>query len=84
MYNTFFKDESITVQAQLLLYLIKSKKLKESTSFFGIQKSTKYTKVKLNVFDNLTSVLKVFEKYRKKMSLLHLERYKQQLFHLAI
>jgi hypothetical protein len=28
MYNTFFKDESVTIQAQFLLYLIKSRKLK--------------------------------------------------------
>ena len=38
MYNTFFKDESVTVQAQLLLCLIKSRKLKEATSLLGIQK----------------------------------------------
>jgi hypothetical protein len=31
----------------------------------GIQKLTKYTKVKQNVYDNITSVLKSFEKYRK-------------------
>jgi hypothetical protein len=46
MYNVFFKDESVTVQAQLLIYLINSRKLKEATSLLGIQKSTKYTKVK--------------------------------------
>ena len=28
MYNIFFKDESVTIQAQLLLYIIKSRKLK--------------------------------------------------------
>jgi hypothetical protein len=66
MYNTFFKDESVTIQTQLLLYLIKSRKLKEATSLLGIQKSTKDTKVKQNVFDNITSVLKDFAKYRKK------------------
>jgi hypothetical protein len=66
MYNTFFKDESVTVQAQFLFYLIKSRKLKETTSLLGIQKSTKDTKVKHNVFDNITSVLKAFGKYRKK------------------
>jgi hypothetical protein len=66
MYNTFFKDESVTVQAQLLLCLINSRKLKEATSLLGIQKSTKDTKVKHNVFDNITSVLKAFEKSRKK------------------
>jgi hypothetical protein len=31
MYNIFFKDESIIVQAQLLLGLIKTRKLKEHT-----------------------------------------------------
>ena len=65
MYNIFFKDESITIQAQLLLCLIKSRKLKEATSLLSIQKSTKYTKVKQNVFDNITSVLKAFGKSRK-------------------
>jgi hypothetical protein len=32
----------------------------------GIQNSTKDKKVKQNVFDNITSVLKSFGKYRKK------------------
>jgi hypothetical protein len=63
MYNTFFKDELVTIQAQLLLCLIKSIKLKEATSLLGIQKSIKDTKVKQNVFDNITSVLKYFGKY---------------------
>ena len=66
MYNTFFKDESVTVQSQLLLCLIKSRKLKESTSLLGIQNSTKDTKVKPNVFDNINSVLKAFGKSQKK------------------
>jgi hypothetical protein len=66
MYNTFFKDESVILQTQLLLFLIKSRKLKEATSLLSIQKSTKDTKVKQNVFDNITSVLKSFGKYRKK------------------
>jgi hypothetical protein len=66
MYNTFFKDESITIQAQLLICLIKSRKLKAATSLLGIQKSTKDTKVKQNVFDNITSVIKSFGKSRKK------------------
>jgi hypothetical protein len=65
MYNTFFKDESVTVQAQLLLCLMKSRKLKEVTSLLGIQKSTKDTKVTRNVFNNITSVLKAFGKSRK-------------------
>ena len=66
MYNTFFKDESITVQDQLLLCLIKSRKLKEATSLLGIQKSTKDTKVQQIFFNNITSVLKDFGKSRKK------------------
>jgi hypothetical protein len=65
MYNTFFKDESVIVQDQLLLHLIKSRKLKEATSLLSSQKSTKDKKVKQNVFDNITSVLKYFEKYQK-------------------
>ena len=65
MYNIFFKDESVTIEAQLLLCLMKSRKLKEATSLLGIQKSTKDTKVKQNVFDNITSVLKYFGKSRK-------------------
>jgi hypothetical protein len=39
---------------------------KEATSLLGIQKSKKDTKVKQNVFDNITSVLKDFGKSRKK------------------
>jgi hypothetical protein len=62
MYNNFFKDESVTVQAQLLLCLMKSRKLKEYTSLLGIQKSTKDTKVTQNVFNNITSILKSFGK----------------------
>jgi hypothetical protein len=62
MYNTFFKDESVTVQGQLLLCLMKSRKLKEATSLLDIQKSTNDTKVKHNVFNNITSVLKNFGK----------------------
>ena len=62
----FFKDEWVIVQAQLLICLINSRKLKEATSLLGIQKSTKDTKVKHNVFDNITSVLKYFGKSRKK------------------
>ena len=62
MYNIFFKDESVTVQDQLLLCLMKSRKLKEATSLLGIQKSTKDTKVKHNVFENITSVLKALGK----------------------
>jgi ABC-type ATPase with predicted acetyltransferase domain len=65
MYNTFFKDESVTIQAQLLLCLMKSRKLNEATSLLGIQKSTNDTKVIHNVFNNITSVLKSFGKYRK-------------------
>ena len=63
MYTTSFRDESIIVQSWIFLCLIK---LKEATSLLGIQKSTKDRKVKQNVFDNITSVLKGFGKSRKK------------------
>ena len=66
IYNTYFKDESVTTQAQLLLSLLKSTKLKEATSLLGIQKSTKDTKVQQNVFNNITGLLKDFGKSRKK------------------
>jgi hypothetical protein len=66
MYNAFFKDKSIILQAQLLLCLLNSRKLKEATSLLGIQKSKKDIKVKHNVFDNITSLLKDFGKSRKK------------------
>jgi hypothetical protein len=65
IYNTYFKDESVTTQAQLLLSLLKSRKLKEATSLLGIQKSKKDTKVQHNVFNNITGVLKSFGKSRK-------------------
>ena len=63
MYNTFFKHESVTIQVQLLLCLMNSINLKETTSLLGIQKSIKDTKVKHNVFNNITSVLKDFGKF---------------------
>ena len=65
IYNTYFKDESVTTQAHLLLSLLKSRKLKEATSLLGIQKSTKDTKVQQNVFNNITGLLKGFGKSRK-------------------
>jgi hypothetical protein len=65
MFNIFFKDESVTVQDQLLLCLMKSRKLKEATSLSVIQKLTKDTKVTQNVFNNITSVLKSFGKSLK-------------------
>lgn len=37
----FFKDESVTIQAQILRSLLTSKKLKEATTLLGIRKSTK-------------------------------------------
>ena len=66
MYNTFFKDESVIVQAQLLFCLMKSRKLKEATSLLGIQNLTQDSKVKQNVFENITSVLQDFGKSKNK------------------
>ena len=65
IYESFFKDESIATQTQILKGLIKSKKLKEATSLLGIKKSTKDAKVKCNVFENVANALKYFGNSRK-------------------
>ena len=39
--NSFFIDETMTVQAQMLKIILISKKLKEATTLLGIRKSTK-------------------------------------------
>ena len=41
IYNTYFKDESVTTQAQLLLSLLKSRKLKRSYIIIGYSKVDK-------------------------------------------
>jgi hypothetical protein len=73
IYDKYFKNESVATQTQILRDLIRLKKLKEATSLLCIKKSTKYRKVKWNVFENITNALKSLGKTRKNMSLLHVE-----------
>lgn len=42
-----------------------SKKSKQATSVLGIKKSTKDTKLKHNVFENISNALKYFGRSRK-------------------
>ena len=64
--DRFFKDEGVTVQAQILRGLLTSKKLKEATTLLGIRKSSKDKKVKENVIQNISSALKSIGRSRKK------------------
>ena len=66
MHEQFLKDESVATQAQILRCLLVSKKLKEAWSLLGIQKKTKYSKVKQDVFENISNAIKTIGKYRKK------------------
>ena len=45
---------------------VMSKKLKEIISLLGIQKVTKESKVKQNVFENITDAIKAFGRSRRK------------------
>ena len=56
----------MATQAQILRCLLVSKKLREAWSLLGIQKETKDSKVKQNVFENIGDAIKTIEKYRKK------------------
>ena len=54
--ENFFKDESVTFQAQILRGLLTSKKLKDATTLLRIQKSTKDKKVKENAIQNISAL----------------------------
>ena len=41
IFNTYFINENVTVQAQMLKGLLSLRKLKEATTLLGIRKSTK-------------------------------------------
>ena len=56
----------MATQAQILRCLLVSKNLREAWSLLGIQKKTKYSKVKQNVFENIANAIKTIGKYRKK------------------
>ena len=66
--DSFFKDETVTVQAQMLKSLLTSKKLKEATTLLGIRKSTKDKKMD-NVIQNISSALNPIGRSRKKSDL---------------
>ena len=67
--DTFFKDESVAVQAQILRTLLTSKKLKEDMTLLGIWKSTKDKEIKENVIQNINRTLKSIGRSRKKSDL---------------
>ena len=56
----------MATQAQNLRCLLVSKKLREAWSLLGIQKKTKDSKVKQNVFENIVDAIKNIGKSRKK------------------
>ena len=66
MHEQFMEKESVATQAQILRFLLVSKKLKESWSLLGIQKNTKDSKVKQDVFENIANAIKMIGKSRKK------------------
>ena len=51
MHEQFLEKELVATQAQILRCLLVSKKLKEAWSLLGIQKKTKDSKVRKNVFE---------------------------------
>ena len=53
-------------QAQILRCLLVSKKSREAWSLLDIQKKTKYSKVKQDVFENIGNAIKTIGKSRKK------------------
>ena len=54
------------VQAQILKGLLSLRKLKEATTLLGIQKSTKYKKMKENVIQNINSAINSIRRSRQK------------------
>ena len=66
MHEQFMEKESVATQAQILRCLLVSKKLREAWSLLGIQKKTKDSKVKQNVFENISNAIKTIGKSRKK------------------
>ena len=56
----------MATQAQILRRLLVSKKLREAWSLLDIQKNTKDSKVKQDVFENISNITKTIGKSRKK------------------
>ena len=73
MHGQFLEKESMATQDQILRCLLVSKKLKEAWSLLGIQKSTKDSKVKQNVFENIANAIKRLENTERKILVLHVE-----------
>ena len=67
--GSFFKDESVVIQAQMLKSILTSMKSKAAVALLGIRKSTKDTKIKETVIKNMNSALKSIGISRKRSDL---------------
>ena len=84
IYDDILKDCSIAGQAQILRCLLVSKKLEGATSLLGIHKATKEWKLKYNVIENKGDAIKNLENSERKIPVLHIEQFIQQLFQLVL
>ena len=95
MHEQFMENESMATQTQILRCLLVfeevegipkkvSKKLKEAWSLLGIQRKTKDSKVKQNVFENIANVIKTIGKSRKKDTSVACRIIQTTLFHLVL
>ena len=66
IFDQYYIKENVTVQAQMLKGLLSLRKLKETTTLLGIQKSTKDKKMKENVIQNINSVINSIRRSRQK------------------
>ena len=66
MHEKFLEKESVATQAQIFRCLLVSKKLREAWSLLGIQKMTKDSKLKQDVFKNIGNAIKTIGKSKKK------------------
>ena len=66
MHEQFLEKELVATQAQILRCLLVSKNLKEAWSLLVIQKKTKDSKVKQDVFENIANAIKMIGKSKKK------------------
>ena len=83
-YDYILKDCIIAGQGQILRCLLVSKKLEGATSLLGIHKVTKESKLKHNVIENIGDAIIFFLNPGKKISVLHIEKFRQQLFQLVL
>ena len=60
------------------------KKLEGATSLLGIHKEKKESKLKHNVIENIGDAIKKLENPERKIPVLHIEQFGQQLFHLVL